>query len=189
LGTFALDLRETLQFSAGKVVVATFAMRAAAQGHWERLEDLGVRLAADPAMALLAPIVVVTPGNLETLLRSDHTLTSALAVLFGTDAMPEENLLLAASVRVWEWVRRTPFIEVVGAPIGQAVAAHWRRRLETGGFALRNPRLHGPDILAAAVRVEDSPALAKLLLAVEPTVRLNLPTEMIAALREAAGNG
>lgn len=183
---FVLDLSENAQFVAGRVAVTSFAMRAAAEGRWDVLERLGVRLTADPATACLTPFVALRPGHLQTLLNDDHGLVPALAVLFGPDPVPDENLLLAACLRVQEWLQVSAFIEVVGPQIGKASADRWRRRVETGAFALKNPRVHGPAILAAAAKVETGADHARLILAAAPAVALRVPETLLESLRGAA---
>jgi hypothetical protein len=185
---FVLDLTERAQFIAGRVAVTSFAMRAAAEGRWDALERLGARLAADPATAVLTPFVAIRPGELETLVSDEHGLAPALAVLFGPDPFPDENLLLAACLRVQEWLAVSAFIEVVGPQIGKASADLWRRRVETGAFALKNPRVHGPAILAAAAKVETAADHARLILAAQPAVALRVPETLLESLRAAANS-
>lgn len=185
---FVLDLSEKAQFIAGRVAVTSFAMRAAAEGRWDVLEHLGTRLAADPATAVLTPFVALRPGELEIRVAEEHGLVPALSVLFGPDPFPDENLLLAACLRVQEWLQVSAFIEVVGPQIGKASADLWRRRVESGAFALKNPRLHGPAILAAAAKVETSADHARLILAATPAVALRVPESLLETLR-AVANG
>jgi hypothetical protein len=183
---YALDLKESVQLVAGKVAVANFVMRAAIDGRWSLVSALAERLANDRALNILAPLAEPRAGTLHNLMSSDTSLTPALAVLFGSERLPDPPRLLAAVLRVWEWIRLTPFLEVVGPGLLAAVAAHWRRRFDEGAFALRNPAANRRDVLTAVDRLSDPPSLARLILAAQYVADLPLPADYVDLLRSEA---
>jgi hypothetical protein len=183
---FAFDLSESVQRFTAISAVAALAMRLATLNRWDAFDRLGARLAADPMLDGLAHLTARDAPLPEALMRVETALAPALAILFGPGPSCDPQWLLAASVRVWNWMKMSAFVDLLEAPVGRGVAERWHRQVTTGAFDLRKPSLSVSAILSAAERVEDCAGLARLILAALPSVALQLSSGDEAALREAA---
>ena len=111
---------------------------------------------------------------------NDHRqiVAHAIAAVSGPDALRVEQLFIA-HMRLLEWARRSNHQKVALPALARRVRADWKTILAERRALLIMPTLNGPAIETALAReTNDGVFVARVLLAAEPSVSLDLADDM-----------
>ena len=181
----ALNLDAPVQRTSAEHAVISFAVQARLGRGTVVDAELRAALLNAPALAPLAtlldgfgkPLTVETPYP---------EAIASTAALIGPDSAPAPRELFLAAFRAWQWLQGATFDEILAPSLGRALSAQWRRVAKTAGFALRQVALSRPAILTACEHVETVSDIARLLLAAENAVGIQLSAEIRLALGQSA---
>jgi tetratricopeptide (TPR) repeat protein len=130
----------------------------------------------------------------EFLMREDELEDDATRlyqlVFKGLDQLTAKSMPGAAELYVtvfylWKWLGDTPYRKELEVPIGRAVCTRWLWILDNATFSLCNPSHNGPKIRAACEQINDRIQIARLLLAAENAVNVNIPVSVKQEIRQA----